>query len=108
MPVLDGGRLAGIVSRADLVRQLATTPARPTPRSARDRALRREVLKKLQPGLHLNATVEHGIVHLWGDVRSRAEQKALQAAVRTVDGVRKVEDHTSVMPLAVAAARGRL
>jgi CBS domain-containing protein len=108
VPVLNRGRLAGIVSRADLVRQLATVPARPTARTARERELRREVLEAAQrsgaAGLNLNATVERGVVHLWGDLRSRAERKALLKAVGTVRGARKVEDHTSVMPLDVAAA----
>jgi CBS domain-containing protein len=108
VPVLDGARLAGIVSRVDLVRQLATAPARPGARTPRDRELRREVLGAAQrsgaAGLNLNATVEHGVVHLWGDVRSRGEQKALRKAAGTVGGVRKVEDHTSVIPLRVGSA----
>jgi CBS-domain-containing membrane protein len=112
VPVLEGRRLAGIVSRADLVRQLATMPARPTARTPRDRALRRAVLEELRRsssgGLNLNATVEHGVVHLWGDVASRSEQKTLQKAAHAVDGVRKVKDHTSVMPLRVADTLGLL
>jgi CBS domain-containing protein len=112
VPVLEGRRLAGIVSRADLVRQLATMPARPTARTPRDRALRRAVLEELRRsssgGLNLNATVEHGVVHLWGDVASRSEQKTLQKAAHAVDGVRRVKDHTSVMPLRVADALGLL
>ena len=59
-------------------------------------------------GLNLNATVEHGVVHLWGDVRSRAEQALLRKSARAVAGVRKVEDHTAVMPLPVAGAAGVL
>lgn len=112
VPVLDAGRLVGIVSRADLVRRLAAAPARPAApaRTARDRALRREVLKEMQRAgldlLYVNVTVEHTIVHLWGGVRSHSEQKALRVAAKGVDGVRKVEDHTSVIPLRVAAALG--
>ena len=96
VPVLEAGRLVGIVSRADLVRRLA---------------LRRKVLKEMQKKagldlLYINITVEHGIVHLWGGVRSHLEQKALAVAAKAVEGVRKVEDHTSVIPLRVAAALG--
>lgn len=112
LPVLKGGRLAGIVSRADLVRQLAAATARPSARTPRDRELRRAVLKELRRsyagGVNLNATIENGIVHLWGDVRSRGEQKALQKTAREVAGVRKVEDHTAVIPLRVASALGLL
>ena len=108
VPVIEAGRLVGIVSRADLVRRLATAPARPTARTASDRALRRKVLKELQrPNIDLtyaNVTVEHGVVHVWGGLRSRSEQKVLRVTAKAIDGVRKVEDHTSVIPLRVAAA----
>lgn len=110
VPVLEAERLVGIVSRADLVRRLASAPARPSARTASDRALRRRVLKELQRTgadlLYVNVTVEQGTVHLWGSVRSHAEQKAMAVAARAVEGVRKVEDHTDVMPLRVAAALG--
>jgi CBS domain-containing protein len=108
VPVIDRGRLAGIVSRVDLVRQLALVPARPTARTARERKLRQQVLEAAQStgaqGLNLNVTVDQGVVHLWGDVRSRLEQKAVLKAVRAVDGARKVKDHTTIIPLRVAAA----
>ena len=112
VPVLDAGRLVGIVSRADLVRRLAAAPARPAApaRTASDRALRREVLKELRRAgidlLYVNVTVEHRIVHLWGGARSHSEQKALRVAARRIEGVRKVEDHTAVIPLRIAAALG--
>lgn len=112
VPVLDAGRLVGIVSRADLVRRLAAAPARPATavRAAGDRAVRREVLKELQRAgidlLYINVTVEHRIVHLWGGARSHAEKKALRVAAGRIEGVLKVEDHTSVIPRRIAAALG--
>ena len=110
VPVLQAGQLAGIVSRADLVRRIATAPERRTARTASDRALRRQVLKALQRSgsdlAYVNITVEHGVVHLWGAVRSNHERKALSVAAKAVGGVRKVQDHTSVMPLRVAVALG--
>lgn len=109
VPVIEAGRLVGIVSRADLVRRLATSPARPAPRASSDRALRRQVLKRVaQSGvdvLYVNVTVEGGTVHLWGSVRSALEQKALRAAAKAA-GIRKVEDHTFVMPLRLMGALG--
>lgn len=109
VPVLEAGRLVGIVSRADLVRRLATSPARPAPRASSDRALRRQVLKQVaQSGvdaLYVNVTVEGGTVHLWGSVRSALEQKALRAAAKAA-GIRRVEDHTFVMPLRLMGALG--
>lgn len=112
VPVLEGLRLVGIVSRADLVRQLATAPVRPAARTASDRALRPLVLEQVaQSGVdatYLNVTVELRTVHLWGSVRSNSEQKVLRVAAKAVEGVRKVEDHASVMPLRVAAALGSI
>ena len=112
VPVLENGRLVGIVSRADLVRRLATAPARATPRTPKDRVLRRQVLKALERSgadlRYLNATVEHGVVHLWGSVTSHGQQRALGVAVKALDGVRAIEDHTSVMPLVVSAELGLL
>lgn len=110
VPVLESGRLVGIVSRADLVRRLASAPVPPTARTGSDRALRRRVLKEVRrPGidlLYVNITVEHGVVHLWGGMRSHLEQKALRVAAKAVEGVRKVEDHTTVIPLRVLAGLG--
>jgi CBS domain-containing protein len=110
VPVLEGGRLIGIVSRADLVRQLVTGRTKPTMRTANDRKLRAKVLNELRrSGAHLNyvnLTVEHGVVHLWGGVPSNSEQKALRMAAKTVEGVRKVEDHTTVIPLRVSTGLG--
>jgi len=110
VPVLEAGRLVGIVSRADLVRRLAMTPARTAPRANSDRALRRQVLKEMvQTGVdtvYVNITVEGGTVHLWGGLRSALEQKALRTAAKAVNGVRKVDDHTSVIPPRLMGAMG--
>jgi CBS domain-containing protein len=107
LPVLDRGRLAGIVSRADLVRQLATAPAPSAARTARERKLREQVLDAARStgarGLNLNVTVDRGVVHLWGDVRSRLERRQVLKAVRAVDGARAVQDHTRIIPLRLAA-----
>ena len=110
VPVLEAGRLVGIVSRADLVRRLAMTPARAAPRASSDRALRRQVLKQVaQSGVdavHVNVTVEGATVHLWGGLASALEQKALRTAAKAVNGVRKVGDHTSVIPPRLMGAMG--
>lgn len=113
VPVLESGRLVGIVSRADLVRRLATLPLRVTVRSANDRTLRRRILKEMRKKagldlLYVNVTVEHGVVHLWGGVRSHLDQKALAVAASAVEGVRKVEDHTAVIPPRVLAGLGSI
>ena len=110
VPVLEAGRLVGIVSRADLVRRLATAPVRPKAAASSDRALRRQVLKGVaESGInasYVNVTVEGGTTHLWGGLMSEVEQKALRAAAKAVNGVRKIDDHTFVMPPRLTGALG--
>lgn len=108
--VLEAGRLVGIVSRADLVRRIATAPAKASRRMRGDRALRKAVLEEIKrarvDATYANVTVESGTVHLWGGLRTEVEQKALRAAARVAAGRRKVEDHTVVLPPLVVAGLG--
>jgi CBS domain-containing protein len=102
LPVIERGRLVGIVSRADLVRRLATAAAARARESSAGRTLRLRVLDEIGEAagevLHFNVTVQEGTVHLWGGAASAAQQKALRAAAKAAKGVRRVEDHTFVVP----------
>lgn len=110
VPVIEAGRLVGIVSRADLVRRLAMMPTRTAPPKSSDRALRRQVLKEVAKtgvdGVYVNITVEGGTVHMWGGLQSALDQKALRAAAKAVNGVRKVDDHTAVIPPRLMGSMG--
>lgn len=110
LPVLEAGRLVGIVSRADLVRRIATAPVKASRRMQGDRALRKAVLEEIKragvDATYANVTVDGGTVHLWGGLRTEVEQVALRAAARVVAGRRKVEDHTVVLPPLVVAGLG--
>ncbi len=109
VPVVRAGRLVGIVSRADLVRRLATLPAKPA-RPTDDRTLRRRMLERLKESgvdaTYLNVSVSGRVLHLWGGVRSEAERQALRVAAEGVPGLRKVEDHTFVMPVRLQGSLG--
>jgi CBS domain-containing protein len=110
LPVLESGRLVGIVGRADLVRRIATAPAKATPRTKGDRALRKAVLDEIKragvDATYANVTVDGGTVHLWGGLRTEVEQRALRTAAKSTSGRRKVEDHTVVLPPLVVAGHG--
>lgn len=110
LPVLESGRLVGIVSRADLVRRIATAPVKASRRMKGDRALRKAVLEEIKragvDATYANVTVEDATVHLWGGLRTGVEQKALRAAAKAAAGRRKVEDHTVVLPPLVVAGLG--
>ena len=110
VPVIRSGQAIGIVSRADLVRRLAVAPLANFSSLINDRALKRKVLKRVRESgvdaTYVNLTVSGGALHLWGGVRSDAERQALRVAVDGVPGLRKVEDHTFVMPQRLQIALG--
>jgi CBS domain-containing protein len=97
VPVVETGKLLGIVSRANLIQALATDRTEmdvPVP----DSKLRDKLLEhlKAQPWAHLsllNVTVNDGVVELWGITQSKAEKQALRVAAENVPGVRTVHDN---------------
>jgi len=99
VPVLREGRVAGIVSRADIVRTLAeVAPEGLDGRAESDEAIRSRLLEELRRQPWWRATtsdvsVSRGIVHLWGALESRAERVAARVAAENVPGVLGVEDH---------------
>ena len=98
-PVLRDGKMVGIISRTNLVQALATVGTHVTNEGPTDRAIRHDLLDRLegQRWTHFgmqNVTVRDGIVHLWGMVSSDAERKALLALSEEVPGVRTIVDET--------------
>ncbi len=104
VPVLRDGKLIGIVTRANLLQDLATRDIA-QPATVEDRAIRERLIGELQgqPWAHLhvkNIVVEAGVVFLWGFVESEAERHALRVAAESVPGVKRVEDHLTSAALA--------
>jgi len=101
VPVVRDGRVAGIVSRADLLRGLASHhEAMPMP-SPDDRELRERVLRSLHDlpfGAQVYPMVTNGVVHLWGLAESEDQRHALRVAAENVPGVRAVDDHMGYVP----------
>jgi CBS domain-containing protein len=99
-PVVRDGRVIGIVSRADLVRALASrTPAAESGACPNSRTIRERVLAAMRtqpwwagPG-HMSVLVEDGVVHLWGAAPSPATRTSMRVIAGGVPGVRAVEDH---------------
>ena len=102
VPVVDDGKLVGIVSRGDLLRGLATQGAKIKPPSNDDQSIREKILAELKANdlsfPNANVVVSNGIVHLWGAVQSDIEREALRVAAEDVEGVRGVEDHLGRLP----------
>jgi CBS domain-containing protein len=103
VPVLRDGRIVGIVSRANILRGLASVEAAPPAAApADDLQIRKGVLAKLSqagfaPGL-VDVTVSAGKVQLWGTTRSEVEERAAIVAAGEVPGVGAVESHLGRIP----------
>ncbi|MBW4090415.1 MAG: CBS domain-containing protein [Proteobacteria bacterium] len=100
LPVLRGGRLVGIVARADLLRALALRLGPPV--GGDDRRIRDALLAELRaqpwapsPG-EIAVLVRDGVVRLSGSARSAAQRQAVVAAAESTPGVRAVEDEMSI------------
>ena len=109
VPVLRDGKLVGIISRANLVRALATTSSAPAiVADADDRTIRERLLQELQGQRWANIwaadiMVRDKVVHIWmSDDQPMAERDALRVAAENISGVRRVEEH--IVPAAVVPA----
>jgi CBS domain-containing protein len=103
VPVLEGSRVAGMVSRANLVAALART-ARPRERTAAasDEAIRAQLLGELQRqpwwrGGKSFVSVEGGAVLFTGTIDAEEERDAARIAAENVAGVRAVLDNRLVL-----------
>jgi len=99
VPILRDGKLAGIVSRSNLIQALATSQVAAGSDGPADRSIRGELLDRLGEQAWTdfgsrNVIVRDGVVHLWGLVGSPQEHKALLALAEQVAGVKSVSDET--------------
>jgi CBS domain-containing protein len=98
VPVLDGRRLVGIVSRSDLVRALASASRSATQSGPlNDEAIRFMLLAELRRQAWWreelsNVTVDEGVVNFAGAIQFENERVAARVAAETVPGVRGVVD----------------
>jgi CBS domain-containing protein len=105
--VTEGGRLKGLVSRADLLRALVA----PVPEAGElsDDRIRRAVMAamKREPWadtFYALVDVKDGVVEFHGFSRSAAVQRGLRVLAENVPGVKGVVDNTQPMPTYLFAA----
>lgn len=84
LPVVQQGRLVGIVTRADLVRAFARSDEQITGDIREMVGLQQELWRDQRP---IDVTIDAGEVTLTGEVRRRDEATLLSKMVRTVPGV---------------------
>ena len=99
VPVIEQGRLVGIISRANLVRALVQrlTEAEAAKPDATDTEIQDRVRAILErepwgPRFSVEVTVKDGIVQLNGAVTDDRERTALRVAAENVPGVKGVRD----------------
>jgi len=97
LPVVAHGRLAGLLTRADLLRALVAQQSASLAASS-DQELRDRIESMLRhegwaASAFVNVLVENGVAQLWGAVESVPQREALILAVRSVPGVRDVQPH---------------
>jgi CBS domain-containing protein len=101
LPVLDGGRLVGIVSRANLVRALMATLTASAGKvrqgTASDTEIRDSILAEIAkqpwgPRYSVDVKVTNGVVELCGSITDERERAALQVVAENTKGVKKVHD----------------
>jgi hypothetical protein len=102
VPIVENGRLVGIVSRANLIQVVAST-CKELEIPLSDATIRDRLLAHLRGQvwahtLLLNVTVNGGVVDLWGMTMSEAERKAIRVAAESTPGVSAVNDHLVMRP----------
>jgi CBS domain-containing protein len=97
LPVMRGHQLVGIVSRANLLRAVASLARQIPDPTADDDHIRNRVIDALEKNdwcpFGLGVIVKDGIVHLSGVITEEGSRQAAVVAVENVQGVHKVHDH---------------
>lgn len=104
VPVLEEGRLIGIVSRADILRGLATlASSESVSANTNDHVVRQRILDLLKgkTSASLEAVsiiVVDGIAYLWGIAETQEQSEAIRTAAENVVGTGKVRDNLTTLP----------
>lgn len=96
--VVDGGKVVGIVTRANLLHAMASFAHEIAPLSAADAAIRERLLAELKvqpwaPVTAVDVTVRNGVVQLSGVILEERQRQALRVAAENIPGVKNVEDN---------------
>lgn len=96
LPVVRGGKLAGIVSRANLLHAVASLAREVKAPAGDDAAIRKRIVAefaRLPWAPQLNVVVRSGVVELWGVITDERQRQAFIVAAENVSGVKSVHDH---------------
>jgi CBS domain-containing protein len=112
VPIIRDDTLAGMVTRSDVLRLLASLEAPAPATDTSDAHIRVQLDKLLQEvsratvtpiSSRINFDVNEGVVRMTGAVSSEAEREALYVAATSVPGVRSVQDELALVPRDILA-----
>ena len=98
VPVVRGGHVVGIVSRANLLHALAGAARELKPVAQSDDAIRASLVAEVAkqpwaPMALMDPIVRDGVIELWGSITDERARQALIVAAENVPGVKEVRDH---------------
>jgi CBS domain-containing protein len=96
LPVLRGGKMVGMVSRANLMHALVSIARDAVAPAGGDCAIRDRILAAVagQPWApQVNVVVKNGVAELWGTITDERERQGCIVTAENVAGVLEVHDH---------------
>jgi CBS domain-containing protein len=99
LPVVAGGKVVGMITRADFIHALALFVRQPYDEElVSDAEIKRRIEAELRaqawaPAASVDVVVKDGVVSLHGVLTDERERNALHALVENVEGVRGLHDH---------------
>ena len=101
LPIVAGGKIVGIVSRANFLQILANSATK-TAAHLRDSQIRKQVIARLsakswRPTM-LDVKVRRGVVDLWGLIHSEDDRRAARITAELTPGVKSVKDNLMIPP----------
>jgi CBS domain-containing protein len=108
VPIVDGDKLVGVVSRANVVQAVASCLRIDHTTNQTDTTLRETILTKFrrEPWAQtclINVTVDQGTADLWGIAESDAQKEAFRVAAEATPGIKAVNDNLLVRQVASTA-----
>ncbi len=98
LPVVRGTQVVGIVSRANLLRALASLAGAAPPPAKTDVEIRKQLLAEFDrqlwaPVALIDVVVKDGVVEFWGTITEESQGEALKVCAENIPGVKSVVSH---------------